>query len=89
MLAPHYFKQESTNNIYIFDFLQALAFFEKLLTPHVFEGKQNLLQVITMHNFMVLEICQVSGSDETPIPGVTKLKQFFTRCPLMFTHWLG
>ena len=32
---------------------------------------------------------QVSGSDKTPVPEVTKPRFLFTRCPLLFTHWLS
>ena len=38
---------------------------------------------------MSFEIFQLSGSDETPILGVTKLRCLLPRCPLLFTRWLG
>ena len=48
-----------------------------------------VLKQVFMHNFMFLEICQVSKSDKTPTPGVTKLKYLLTSCTPVFTCWLG
>ena len=42
-----------------------------------------------IQHFMFWEILQVSGSNETPFPEVTKLRFLFTRCSLFFTRWLS
>ena len=42
-----------------------------------------------IQNFMFWETFQVSGSDKTPFPEVTKLRFSFPRCTLFFTRWLS
>ncbi len=44
---------------------------------------------IIIQKLMFWKSFQVSGSDETPVPGVTKLRFVFTRCPLLFTYLLN
>ena len=46
-------------------------------------------ELIIIQNFMFWEIFQVFGSDNTPVPEVTKLRFFLPRCPLLFTCWLS
>ena len=45
--------------------------------------------LVIMQNFMFLKKKSGFGSEETPIPGVTKLRYFLTRCPALYSSLVG
>ena len=45
--------------------------------------------ILTNFDYFFRKKIRVSGSHNTLIPGVTKITFLLTKCPLLFTHWLG